>query len=294
MDEMTAFERQIGRVLGRMGGPTPTFDAAAIARRAAEATPVGAWPAFTRRVRGSSSLPRERSFTMFSALKLAVAGAVVALFSGVLLVAVVGEPRETLLPPAADSPPPSAEAAGVPTRFSGSFACSTYWQDGHQRNVVLATLEEGALVRRETRGELGRFTAEVSDARLQGDWTMYAAADEYLWPGVDAQQPLILAPGVMRVTNAQGWWQMPWGYVALPGEMPDHAAFPAGAEGGLAYLEGGGGYDGLTALFRLQRSGQGACHCFESKGYTADSERCAWQVEGFIVEGTMPTPEVSR
>jgi len=38
MPDDTAFERQIGVVLGRMGGPEPAFDAMAIARAAARSS----------------------------------------------------------------------------------------------------------------------------------------------------------------------------------------------------------------------------------------------------------------
>ena len=87
MHDDTAFERQIGIVLDRMGGPEPTFDAMAVARTAAAPS------------------PQRRLQTMFSAAKLLVAAAIVALFGGFLLAEVLMPPSDELMPAAASPSP---------------------------------------------------------------------------------------------------------------------------------------------------------------------------------------------
>ena len=177
-------------------------------------------------------------------------------------------------------------AVQVPTDFSASFECSTYWEDGQQRNVVVGPVEGGNLVRRETRGELGRFQAESDDERLQGDWAVYTSTDEYFWPGVDPNLPLVMAPGVLHIATGEGSWHGAWGHFALPGSMNE------GTVDGVSYLTGSGAYDGLTAMFRLGSDNWDDCYCFVSKGFAADSERCRFQMEGLIIEGVPPTPHV--
>ena len=225
---------------------------------------------------------------MFSAVKIVAAAAIVALFGGFLLTGGVGDRQEDVAPPAAVSPSPSAEVAvQLPTEFSGSFTCATYWQDGTTRNVVVGPVEGGNLVRRETRGELGRFDAEMSDPRLQGDWTVYTSSDEYFWPGIDPELPLLMAPGVLHITNEGGSWQMPWGYFDLPGAMH------VGEMDGIGYLVGAEGYDGLSAVFRLTSDNwDDDCYCWTGKGITPEAERCVMEMEGLVVEGEAPTPAV--
>jgi hypothetical protein len=116
MDDMTAFEHQIGTVLDRMGGPKPAFDAMAIANRAVTSTPTGRWSSIARRVRGGTTTPMEAGFSMFSALKFIAAGVIVALFGGFLLAGVLTTPQPDEVAPAAvtESPTPGAVASGSP------------------------------------------------------------------------------------------------------------------------------------------------------------------------------------
>ena len=158
--------------------------------------------------------------------------------------------------------------------------------DGPVTNNVLGQLGDGNLVRRETRGDLGRFDAQMSDPRLEGDWTVYTSTDEYFWPGADPNLPLILAPGVLQVTNDEGSWQMPWGHFALPG------ARNVTEMDGVWYLVGAGAYDGMTAIFRQTSQNWDDCYCWVGKGITAESERCTFEMAGLIIEGVPPTPEV--
>jgi len=94
MDDMTAFERQLGTVLDHMGGPEPGFDAMAIASQAARAAPVGRWSVVSRRLGvGRAPASAEGSFSMFSALKFVAAVAVVALFGGFLVAGLLATPQ---------------------------------------------------------------------------------------------------------------------------------------------------------------------------------------------------------
>jgi hypothetical protein len=90
MHDDTAFERQIGIVLDRMGGPGQTFDAMAIARAAAAPSP-GWFP------------------SLVGATRFVVAAAIVALFGGLLLAGALMQPRGDEMAPAAeiDPPPPT-------------------------------------------------------------------------------------------------------------------------------------------------------------------------------------------
>ena len=76
MDDNVALERHIGAVLGRMGGPEPTFDAMAIARSAA------------------TQPSTRRSRSLFGTAPMVLAGVVVALFGAVLLTVIAERPTE--------------------------------------------------------------------------------------------------------------------------------------------------------------------------------------------------------
>ena len=103
MDDMTALEREIGDELRREIGPLPGFDAMSIAR-SVTATQSFEW----------------RFQSMFSATRIVLAGAVVALFGGFLL-------SGFLTPQRGDEPMPAvgASAAASPTLESTSEATAT-------------------------------------------------------------------------------------------------------------------------------------------------------------------------
>ena len=77
---MTAFEQQIAREVVREAGPEPRFDALSVSRSL------------------TTSSRRWRSASLFSATRVVVAGAVVALFGGFLLAAVLTQPSEESAP----------------------------------------------------------------------------------------------------------------------------------------------------------------------------------------------------
>ena len=88
MDDMTAFERQLDAELGRMAGPGRRIDGMAMVRTV------------------STQSPRWRVQPIFSALKFVVAGAIVALFGGFLLSAVLTQqPSEEQVPAAVTGSP---------------------------------------------------------------------------------------------------------------------------------------------------------------------------------------------
>ena len=85
MDDLTAFERQIGDELRREIGPAPRFDVAAIVRSVVTTTPRGGWSVVTRLRGRVLTAPTTGRFTMFSALKLIAAAIILALFGSFLL-----------------------------------------------------------------------------------------------------------------------------------------------------------------------------------------------------------------
>jgi hypothetical protein len=101
MDELTAFERQIGGELGHEIGPTPSFDAMAIASVTA------------------TQSPKWRFQSMFSATKFVVAGVIVALFGGILLSGVLTQPSDETAPAVGASASAQAEPTDAMTATPG-------------------------------------------------------------------------------------------------------------------------------------------------------------------------------
>jgi hypothetical protein len=96
MDGMSAFERQVADGLQHLAGPGRRIDAVAMAHTAASVSPKG------------------RVLSMLTATRLIVAGAIVALFGGFLL---VGAPPTT--PPEREAPGALTTAAPSPIRTAG-------------------------------------------------------------------------------------------------------------------------------------------------------------------------------
>jgi uncharacterized lipoprotein YbaY len=93
MDDMRSFEARLAEELGLMAGPEPPVDALAVSRSVA------------------AQAPKRRLQTMFSATKLVLASAIVALFGGLLMAGLLitqdGEPQA----PAAETTP-AAQVSG--------------------------------------------------------------------------------------------------------------------------------------------------------------------------------------
>ncbi len=98
MDDMRAFEAQLGRVLQEAAGPSRPTDVATVVRATTTASPTWGFR------------------TMFSAAaKFVVAGAIVALFGGFLLAGVLTRPSDVLQPAAVASASASPEASPTAT-----------------------------------------------------------------------------------------------------------------------------------------------------------------------------------
>ncbi len=110
MGDLDAFERQLATVMQQGGRASLPVDVAAIVHSTVTSAPTGRWTVITRRLRGGTSpTPRERGFTMFSALKFIAAAVIVALFGGFLLAGVLTTPQGNDMAPAAvtESPAPT-------------------------------------------------------------------------------------------------------------------------------------------------------------------------------------------
>jgi hypothetical protein len=88
MDDLTAFEREIGDELRREIGPLPGFDAMSIVRSVT-----------------ATRSPKWRFQSMFSATRFVVAGAIVALFGGFLLAGGLTQPSDDMAPAAVTASP---------------------------------------------------------------------------------------------------------------------------------------------------------------------------------------------
>jgi hypothetical protein len=103
MDDMTAFERQVAGEFVRRAGPVRPVNAAAI------------FTAIT-----ATQSPRLAFQSMFSATRFVVAGAIVALFGGLLLAGMLTQPSDDRLPAVGASPSSPAATVGDPTGPPGS------------------------------------------------------------------------------------------------------------------------------------------------------------------------------
>ena len=90
----------------------------------------------------------------------------------------------------------AAQQATAPSDITGTVTCTSYWLPGDLTDEVVGPLEEGNLVRRESRGYLGRLTVdEMSDERLAGEYTQYMDHDEYFTAETEPPEHLILSSG---------------------------------------------------------------------------------------------------
>lgn len=114
MDDMNALERQLASVVrGAMRPPRPV-DGSAIVRSVTSEAPTDPWSVIRRRLRGGSPALPEGGFSMFSAVKIVAAAAIVALFGGLLLTGVLTAPEgEERAPAAATSSPAADPSSGI-------------------------------------------------------------------------------------------------------------------------------------------------------------------------------------
>lgn len=174
------------------------------------------------------------------------------------------------------------ELVPPPTELSGRFTCATYWQEGSKQNVLLGPMGEGNLVRRETRGFMGRYTVDaISDPRFDGVHSHYQDIDEYVGPATMMPDRLVLVSSVLRIENDEGAWQASDAQFYLPGTWAAEAE-PAWEP---TVLVDEGAYAGLTALLETRTIDQD-CYCWSFAA--GEPERCSWELRGVVFAGGMP------
>ena len=92
MEPMSAFEQQLSRVASEVAGPAKPVDAVAVVC-SAQAGLVGRWSVRVRGIVRGATTTTERGSSVFSAVKLAAAGVIVAAFSSFLLLSGAFSPQ---------------------------------------------------------------------------------------------------------------------------------------------------------------------------------------------------------
>ncbi len=161
-----------------------------------------------------------------------------------------------------------------PSEFSGRLVCVGYWDPGVTTDVVIGRVGDQDLIRRETRdNELRLVAVEMTDPRLDGDFSQVFATDEFLDPGT----PYDRAPGPefgpspavttseSRLENEAGAWS---------GQTTDlyWADAPIDdTEWGTDVLTGQGAYEGSSVMWWSRFAGPDGCAC-------SDPENgCSWE-----------------
>ena len=161
------------------------------------------------------------------------------------------------------------------TEFTGRMECSGLSM-GTLEDIVIATTEDGDLIRREWRGaDLAVTVEEISDPRLDGRIAVRFASDEYLiasdeppWQLSDVppeEFPRGVVASTFRLTNAGGSWH---------GSRYQNWYADGDNSTTTAIYTGEGGYDGLTALVEMD--------------FDELNPVCAWDVHGYVIEGQLP------
>ena len=205
MDDMTDFERQLAARLEHKAGPQRPVDAMEIVRTA------------------TTSSSRWSFQSMFSATKFVVAGAIVAMFGGFLLIAQPFDQRDGGVPGAAQSDDAMAVAV-----FTGTeICCGQFGEAG-----TLSETSEGF------RLEVGGWENAVIDAtdpRLSGEYI-------WTWTSLDVEGTKLFA-ATAEVLNDGGRW-IGTTTNAFSDDGTGGNAFPDVWE---TVLSGMDGYEGLTA-----------------------------------------------
>ena len=175
-----------------------------------------------------------------------------------------------------------APAAERPGEFTGRLTCSSYWLPGKMTDVLIGPLEEGNLVRRESRGYLGRLTVdEMTDERLTGEYTHFIDRDEYFTAETEPPEYLMLSSGALRVAGDGGDWLGHDQAFYLPGTY-DAKLEPRWEQ---LVLHGSGDYAGLIALVEMRLTDTD-CYCWS--GDHGQPAWCQWELRGVVLEGQMP------
>jgi hypothetical protein len=219
MDDMSAFDRQLARVvLQRVGSSRPVNDAAIYAAITATQSPKWRFP------------------SMFSAVKFVAASAVVALFGGVLLTSqlTTQDPAEPSVGVSASpSPSPSASLDPMGTAWATGTVGGGTWVEPSE-----VTFEDGVIRSRAYRWQNGRIT--MSDPRLSG--TIQDTYGMDVHTGADGDlSAFTVGAGTYRIENEAGSWEGPHIFLNEGG-----GGFPAVSDTGI--LVGSGAYEGLSAF----------------------------------------------
>jgi hypothetical protein len=199
---------------------------------------------------------------MFSALKLGVATALVAMFGGLLAISVVG-PQEGQAPGAAasEAPSPTVEATLEPAAaVTGRILPGTNTWPGAR--ATQETLPELTVT-----DYAWTLTVMTSDPRLNGTMKTNQTYHQVLDGNLDSGS---LRSGIGHIANDDGSWAIEFTGFSKPGESsytsPNFTL----------HLTGEDGYEGLSAmLFLVPVPGS------------------HWDVDGVIIPGAMPEPPAS-
>lgn len=197
----------------------------------------------------------EGGFSMFSALKVGVATALVALVGGVLALSLLPQPQEPL--------PPAAEATEVAVGDLPRYAAIEGKVYAHsETNRATEARQEGLP---EVIGtDWGyRGLVETNDPRLNGFYDTNQNYHQFLAPPASGT----VRSGIGRISNKGGSWAAELYGFSRPGES-DHSANHY-----VSFLTGEGGYEGLSAM--LWMDPEPGTH---------------WRLEGVIAPGPMPEP----
>ena len=196
---------------------------------------------------------------MFTALKLGIATALVALVGGLYAVS-VDRPQEDQVPGAAASPSTSAEIEEPPgpaAAVSGMIFPGTVTESAK----IVTQTEDPQEVWTDYVWEFGIRT---NDPRLNGTFEFHQNIYAYLaddFYGGSVQR------GTGRVTNDDGWWSSEFHGFAQPGKNAYHNTHYA------LTFTGEGGYEGLSAMMTM-----------------TPVPGSHWDVEGIIFPGQLPEP----
>ena len=221
MDDMTDFERQIGTVLGSMGGPEPRFDTMEIVRTATNHHP-------------AIVLGRTRS--MFSPVKAIIAGAIIFAFGGVMLIAQPFEQQGGAAPGAATSDTELTR----PVEFTGTIVCGPDVRTG-MTDIPLSGGDTSVM---RSRGGAWQPSATISEPRLEGTYYYAYDGDEYRTEGLMSAPSV--GSGTWRIENDEGAWQ---------GSHPNIGFADGTYSKATTILIGEGAYEGLTAIWEEQHDG---------------------------------------
>ncbi len=232
MDEMTTFERQVAGELDHMAGPGRRVDVTAMVRTVATPSSRGSLTTRWRRGRDSAP-PTERGYSMFSAVKLAAAGVIVALFGGFLLAGVPTSPQEVPVPAAESvSAEPTYEPPVPVTGTVNEDAEGVEWAPAMAGADVVQEVD-----RMTNRGGGFTWTVETDDPRLNG--TAYGLKNlDMIGPRYEYHQGETFT-GTLELVSAEGSWL---------GSLRGYATMGPATRHWHIELTGTGGYDGLSAL----------------------------------------------